>query len=216
MDMEIAPSILSVYQQDIYKIVKELEHIGIRFLHLDVMDNVFVPNITFDETFIQMLRNDTSLLLDTHLMIQQPEKDIAKYIEAGSDIITFHIEATNKTQVLIDTIHQKGKKVGIAIKPKTPIEVLQPYLHQIDLVLVMSVEPGFGGQAFQEKMLDKVRWLKQQKENHHYSYWIEIDGGMNQVTIPLAKEAGVQIVVVGTYFFKDANLEQKLQELKRL
>lgn len=216
MDMEIAPSILSVYQQDIYKIVKELEHIGIRFLHLDVMDNVFVPNITFDETFIQMLRNDTSLLLDTHLMIQQPEKDIAKYIEAGSDIITFHIEATNKTQVLIDTIHQKGKKVGIAIKPKTPIEVLQPYLHQIDLVLVMSVEPGFGGQAFQEKMLDKVRWLKQQKENHYYSYWIEIDGGMNQVTIPLAKEAGVQIVVVGTYFFKDANLEQKLQELKRL
>lgn len=216
MDMEIAPSILSVYQQDIYKIVKELERIGIRFLHLDVMDHIFVPNYTFDEMFVQMLRHNTSLLLDTHLMIQEPEKNIEKYIEVGSDIITFHIEATNKTQALIDTIHQKGKKVGIAIKPKTPVEVLLPYLKQIDLVLVMSVEPGFGGQMFQENMLDKVRWLKQQKENHHYSYWIEIDGGMNQVTIPLAKEAGVQIVVVGTYFFKDENLEQKLQELNEL
>lgn len=216
MNMEIAPSILSVYQQDIYSLIKELERIGICFLHLDVMDNIFVPNRTFDETLIQTLRKDSHLVFDTHLMIQQPEKDIIKYIEAGSDIITFHIEATYETQTLIDIIHQKGKKVGIAIKPQTPVERLQPYLHQLDLVLVMSVEPGFGGQSFQSEMLDKVRWLKQQKENHHYSYWIEIDGGMNQKTLLLAKEAGVEIAVVGTYFFKDDNLEQRWKEFRQL
>ncbi|MCM1513386.1 MAG: ribulose-phosphate 3-epimerase [Anaeroplasma bactoclasticum] len=214
--MEIAPSILSVYQQDICKVIQELERIGIRFLHLDVMDNVFVPNLTFDETFIQRLRKDSHLVFDTHLMIQQPEINITKYIEAGADIITFHLEATHEAQSLIDIIHQKGKKVGMAIKPQTPVERLQPYLHQLDLVLVMSVEPGFGGQSFQAEMLDKVSWLKQQKENHHYSYWIEIDGGINQKTLSLAKNAGVEIAVVGTYFFKDGNIEQKWKELKQL
>ncbi|MCM1260281.1 MAG: ribulose-phosphate 3-epimerase [Prevotella sp.] len=214
--MEIAPSILSVYQQDICKIIQELERIGIRFLHLDVMDNVFIPNLTFDETLIQRIRKDSHLVFDTHLMIQQPEINIIKYIEAGADMITFHLEATHEAQLLMDIIHQKGKKVGIAIKPQTPVEQLQPYLHQLDLVLVMSVEPGFGGQSFQAEMLDKVKWLKQQKENHHYSYWIEIDGGMNQKTLPLAKEAGVDIAVVGTYFFKDGNVEQKWKEFKQL
>ncbi len=216
MNMEIAPSILSVYQQDIYAIIQELERIGIRFLHLDVMDNVFVPNFTFDETFIQRLRKDSHLIFDTHLMIQEPETTMAKYIEAGADLITFHFEATDNVQALMDIIHQSGKKVGIAIKPKTPVEVLQPYLHQLDLVLVMSVEPGFGGQLFQATMLDKVKWLKEQKENHHYSYWIEIDGGMNQDTLPLAKKAGVDIAVVGTYFFKGKNIEQKWKECKQL
>lgn len=211
--MEIAPSILSVLDQDIILINEKMEKAGIKYLHLDVMDNQFVPNQTFDDSFIQRLRPFSNLIFDTHLMVNEPEKFVDKYLDAGSDIVTFHIEATQKCEEIIGKIKSKKRKVGISIKPKTPVHCITPYLDKIDLVLVMSVEPGFGGQRFMEEVLDKVRFLKNYKEAHHLSYIIEIDGGINNHTIRLAKQSGVELAVVGTYFFQKENMKETLKEL---
>lgn len=214
--MQIAPSILSVLDQDIKKITKSLEQIGIKYLHLDVMDHRFVPNFTFDHTFIKTIRNDTKLIFDTHLMIEHPEDFLDAYLSSGSDLITFHIESTTKEEEIIDKIKKKNKQVGVSIKPKTKVESILHLLDKVDLVLVMSVEPGFGGQSFIEDVLEKVRFLKQYRKENHLNFFIEIDGGINNQTIRLAKEAGVDIAVVGTYFFKNPNLEETLRKLVQL
>lgn len=214
--MEIAPSILSVLNKDIIGICKKLEQIHIKYLHLDVMDNQFVPNITFNSEFVEQLRPNSKLIFDTHLMIVDPLNEIDHYLNAGSDIITFHLEAVHnkeEVQTIIDKIKKQHKMVGISIKPNTDVKELIPYLDKLDLILIMSVEPGFGGQSFMEKVLDKVTYLKEQKNKNNYNYLIEIDGGMNNITIEKAKEAGVDIAVVGTFFFKNDDLEKTLKEL---
>lgn len=211
--MEIAPSILSILNQNVIAITQKLESLGIKYLHLDVMDHLFVPNQTFDYQFIQQIRPFSTLIFDTHLMIVEPEKQIDNYLDAGSDIITFHIEATHNAQEIIDKIKNRNKKVGIAIKPKTAVDSIIPYLKQLNLVLIMSVEPGFGGQKFIENVLEKVRFLKAYKEEQHLSYQIEIDGGINNQTIDLAKQSGVELAVVGTYLFQKENIEATLKEL---
>jgi ribulose-phosphate 3-epimerase len=211
--MEIAPSILSVLDQNIIEISEKLEKIGIKYLHLDVMDNLFVPNKTFDDQFIKRIRPFSNLIFDTHLMIIEPEKYIDNYLDAGSDILTFHVEATIHSKEIIDKIKSRKKKVGISIKPKTPIHSIVEYLKKVDLVLIMSVEPGFGGQSFMNDVLEKVEYLKKYKEVHQLSYIIEIDGGINNRTIALAKQSGVELAVVGTYFFKKENMEATLKEL---
>lgn len=211
--MEIAPSILSVLDQNIIEISEKLEKIGIKYLHLDVMDNLFVPNKTFDDQFIKRIRPFSKLIFDTHLMIIEPEKYIDNYLDAGSDILTFHVEATIHSEEIIDKIKSRKKKVGISIKPKTPVHSIVEYLKKVDLVLIMSVEPGFGGQSFMNDVLEKVEYLKKYKEVHQLSYIIEIDGGINNHTIALAKQSGVELAVVGTYFFKKENMEATLKEL---
>ena len=146
-------------------------------------------------------------------MIIEPEKYIDNYLDAGSDILTFHVEATIHSKEIIDKIKSRKKKVGISIKPKTPIHSIVEYLKKVDLVLIMSVEPGFGGQSFMNDVLEKVEYLKKYKEVHQLSYIIEIDGGINNRTIALAKQSGVELAVVGTYFFKKENMEATLKEL---
>lgn len=210
--MQIAPSILSVLDQNIKNIIKEIELSNIKYLHLDVMDNIFVPNKTFNDQFIKKIRLFSNLIFDTHLMVDKPENVVEKYLEAGSDIITFHVEATTKHQIIINKIKKNNKKVGISIKPNTPIEQIIPYLEQVDLVLVMSVEPGFGGQKFQDSSIEKIKYLYDYRKTKNLNYLIEIDGGINNQTIRKVSNH-VDISVVGTYFFKNDNFKETIEEL---
>jgi len=186
------------------------------WIHFDVMDGNFVPNITFGAKIIKPLRKISKLTFDTHLMIKKPEKYLNNFIDAGSDIITIHYEAAKNINKIIEIIKKSGKKTGISIKPKTPINVLNSYLPDIDLVLIMSVEPGFGGQKFMEPVLEKVKYLKKIKNDKNYNFLIEIDGGINKETAPLALKAGVDVIVVGNAIFSSANAFKTIKEFKKL
>lgn len=203
--MLIAPSILTA---DFNQLGLEIETISKSdYLHLDVMDGHLVPNISFGPHVLSGIKKLTKIPLDTHLMIQNPLEFIDQFVEIGSSIITVHVEA-NRVQESINRIKASGIKAGITLKPKTKLEAIYPYLDQVDLVLIMSVEPGFGGQKFMEDQLDKVRTLVELRKAYNYHYVIEIDGGINGQTALLAKKAGVDIAVVGSYVFnsKDRNL----------
>ncbi len=214
--MKVACSILSVLDQNLDTIIKTLEDAQVDYLHLDVMDNKFVPNYTFDEQFVSKIKAKTSLTLDTHLMIKNPLQKIDSYLKTKSDFLCFHLEATRSPQKIIDKIKEASLRVGIAIKPKTDVKKLIPYLKDLDLILVMSVEPGFGGQKFQEEVLEKVTYLKKMKEKFAYKYLIEMDGGINPTTAELAKKAGCDVIVVGTYLFQNGMLSENLERLKAI
>lgn len=175
------------------------------WIHFDVMDGNFVPNLTFGAKIIKPLRKLSGLTFDTHLMIRKPDKYLQDFINAGSDIITIHYEASKNIKKIIKTMLEKGIKIGISIKPQTPVDVLKNYLPLIDLVLIMSVEPGFGGQKFMESVLQKVKYLKNIKKLKKYKYLIEIDGGINLNTAPAAIKAGVDVLVVGNAIFSSKN-----------
>lgn len=214
--MEIAPSVLSL---DYSKFSEQLNILNknVRYLHFDVMDGHFVPNITFGPDILKSFKKSSNLFLDVHLMILNPKFYIDKFIEAGADAITFHFEALNydidKSYELINYIHNKNIKAGISIKPMTDIESIEPLLKHLDLVLVMSVEPGFGGQEFIESSLDKIRYLKKYKDFNKLEYLIEIDGGINDKTAFLCKEAGADILVAGSYVFK-GDIQTNINNLK--
>lgn len=214
--MKVAPSILSVLNQDLNQIFKTLEDANIEYLHLDVMDNVFVPNITFDFNLVKEIKPKTKMILDTHLMIANPDELIDEYIKTKSDYLCFHIEAAKNPKEIIKKIKDNKLKCGVSIKPNTPVSTIKPYLQDIDLVLVMSVEPGFGGQKFMVDMLEKVKLLKELRENNNYHYLIEIDGGLNNNTAVLAKEAGCDIIVVGTYLFNSEDIKKTVKELESI
>ena len=213
--MKVAPSILSVLNKDLDLIIKELEEANVKYLHLDVMDNIFVPNYTFDESLVAKIKEKTNIILDTHLMIHNPDQIIDKYIETKSDYLCFHIEASSNPLETIKKIKDANLKCGISIKPKTNVDTIKELVPYLDLVLVMSVEPGFGGQKFMEDMLDKVKLLKQLRELNNYHYLIEIDGGINNITSLLAKKAGCDIIVVGTYLFNSPNIKNTIKELEQ-
>lgn len=213
--MKIAPSILSVKIEEYPKVIKELENLDISYLHLDIMDGKFVPNSTYDAEEVKNIRKMTSMFLDTHLMIENPENYINSYINAGSDSITFHFEATTNVKKVIKMIKDKNLKCGISIKPKTNVDVLLPYLSEIDMVLVMSVEPGFGGQKFIDSALNKIKQLANLRMTNHYSYLIEVDGGINNETSKLCKNAGADIIVVGTYLMNSNNKKETIKELNK-
>ena len=214
--IQISPSILSADFSQLANEIKRLEDAGADMIHVDVMDGHFVPNITIGPPVIKSLRKYTDLPFDVHLMISPVHKYIEDFSKAGSDIITIHPEATKNVKDSIDLIQSLGKKVGLSLNPDTPIDKIEKYLDQIDLVLVMTVYPGFGGQKFISKVLNKIKNLKNIKDENKFSFDIEVDGGVNFENNKLAIEAGANILVSGTTIFKnnDGNIKKNIDLLR--
>ena len=208
----IAPSILSADFANLKDEIKKVELAGADWLHIDVMDGHFVPNITIGPQVVKSLRKETNLTFDVHLMIENPLKYIDSFAQVGADYITVHYEACeNNIDEVINKIKSNNIKTGISIKPKTPIEVLKPLLDKIDLVLIMSVEPGFGGQKYIETSTEKIRQLKKISPE---KLIIEVDGGINQETAKLAVEAGADALVAGAYVYGANDVKQAINSLK--
>ena len=197
----ISPSMLSADFGNLERDTKMIDRSAAQWVHIDVMDGVFVPNISFGFPVMKPIRKATDKVLDVHLMIVEPEKYVKRFVEAGADYVTFHYEATEKIDFCIDEIHSAGAKAGISIKPATPASVLKDILAKVELVLVMSVEPGFGGQSFMPDSLDKVRELKAMREELGLDFIIEIDGGISAKNAAVVFEAGCDAVVAGSAVF---------------
>ncbi len=209
-EIEIIPSLLSVdfscLRESINKIPSE-----INILHLDIMDGHFVNNITFGPFIVKQIRKLTDKMLDAHLMIENPEKYIDKFIEAGVDYLSFHYEVTDNPKLLIDSIKEQGVNAGIVINPDTDICVLKPYLEYVDYILIMSVYPGFAGQTFIEDSLNKIKFLKEERKERKYK--IEIDGGINDKTAQSVLNAGADWLVTGSYLFSQNNIKDAINGL---
>ena len=200
----IAPSILSMDFSKVSEQLNELNNSKAKYLHFDVMDGHFVPNITFGPDILRGIASASDLYMDVHLMISDPIKYSEIFIQNGADHITFHVEAVTVEDglKLVDRIHELGKTAGITLRPNTPVEELLPYLDIIDMVLIMSVEPGFGGQKFKRDMLEKARFVDNYRKTNNKKYLIEIDGGIDFDTAKEAKDANIDILVAGSYIFK--------------
>ncbi|MBR2944520.1 MAG: ribulose-phosphate 3-epimerase [Clostridia bacterium] len=204
----LAPSILASDMLYLGAEIKKIEKSGSKYVHVDVMDGCFVPNISFGMPIISAVRSCTDLVVDVHAMIVNPDKYIKDFAKAGADIITFHLEALEPKRVMetIDAIHKEGLKAGISIKPGTDVKELIPYIKCVEMVLIMTVEPGFGGQKFMQDMMDKVRFVREVAEKENKELDIQVDGGINNETLKVAMEAGANIFVLGTAFFKSETL----------
>ena len=211
----ISPSILGGSFSNMEKVIDSLDKSEAEYIHFDVMDGDFVPNLTFGPQFISNLRNQTKKVFDVHLMINRVGKFLDDYIKAGSDIITFHIEIEENLSELISKIKDKNIKAGIAIKPKTPWEEIKSLLHSIDQVIIMTVEPGFGGQSFMDSQIDKIKSISNYIKENNLSVDIEIDGGVNYETGKICRDAGANILVAGSFLFKQENLLTATNELNK-
>ncbi len=209
----VSASILSADLCNLQKDIKRSETAGCEYLHFDVMDGIFVNNISYGIPVLQAVRKCTDIVLDVHLMILEPLKYIKAFAESGADIITFHFESNSNISETINAIHSYGKKAGISIKPATPVENIFPYLHMLDMVLVMTVEPGFGGQGFIESTLNKISALKEKIEKDKIICDIEVDGGINDKTAAKVKKAGANILVAGSYLFGADDIEKAVKSL---
>ena len=212
-NIKISPSILSADFSILGDEIKSLEQAGADLIHIDVMDGHFVPNITMGPPIIKMVRKCTKLPFDVHLMISPVEKYIKAFADAGSDIITIHPEATDNLKRAVGTIKSLGKKAGVSLNPKTPISALMDVINDIDLILIMSVNPGFAGQSFMGEVLPKVTELRKMVNDKKLKIDIEIDGGINFETAPLAVKAGANILVSGTTIFS-GSLKDNIQKLR--
>jgi ribulose-phosphate 3-epimerase len=212
-NIKISPSILSADFSILGDEIKSLEQAGADLIHIDVMDGHFVPNITMGPPIIKMVRKCTKLPFDVHLMISPVEKYIKAFADAGSDIITIHPEATDNLKRAVGAIKSLGKKAGISLNPKTPISALIDVINDIDLILIMSVNPGFAGQSFMSEVLPKVTELRKMINDKKLKIDIEIDGGINFETAPLAVKAGANILVSGTTIFS-GSLKDNIQKLR--
>jgi ribulose-phosphate 3-epimerase len=212
-NIKISPSILSADFSILGVEIKSLEQAGADLIHIDVMDGHFVPNITMGPPIIKMVRKCTKLPFDVHLMISPVEKYIKAFADAGSDIITIHPEATDNLKRAVGSIKSLGKKAGVSLNPKTPISALMDVINDIDLILIMSVNPGFAGQSFMGEVLPKVTELRKMINDKKLKIDIEIDGGINFETAPLAVKAGANILVSGTTIFS-GSLKDNIQKLR--
>ena len=212
-NIKISPSILSADFSILGDEIKSLEKAGADLIHVDVMDGHFVQNITMGPPIIKMIRKCTKLPFDVHLMISPVEKYIKPFADAGSDIITIHPEATDNLKRAVGTIKSLGKKAGVSLNPKTPISALMDVINEIDLILIMSVNPGFAGQSFMSEVLPKVTELRKMINDKKLKIDIEIDGGINFETAPLAVKAGANILVSGTTIFS-GSLKDNIQKLR--
>ena len=207
--MIIAPSVLSLDFTKLNEQMNIINQSNAKWVHFDVMDGHFVPNLTFGPDILKAIKRISPLVMDVHIMVDKPMEVAKMFVLAKADIITFHYEACNHDEIIaiIQYLKSTNTKVGISIKPNTKVDVLLPYLNDVDLILIMSVEPGFGGQSFIKDSLNKVAYLFELKKNHNYQYLIEIDGGINNITGKLAKQAGVDVLVSGSYIFKGDIIE---------
>lgn len=210
--MKVAPSILACDFGHLNQEIQSVTDAGADWLHIDVMDGIFVPNISVGLPIVESCKKIARLPLDVHLMIIQPEKYIDAFIDAGATFLTFHVEATNQTQSLLRKIRSKGARAGLSLRPGTPVTALEPFLDDLDLVLVMTVEPGFGGQSFMSDQIQKVDWLHEQRELRHLPFLIEVDGGINLDTAKQCKN--VDVLVAGTYIFKSTDRAAAIASLK--
>ncbi|MBR1443201.1 MAG: ribulose-phosphate 3-epimerase [Firmicutes bacterium] len=213
---KLSPSVLNADFTRLGEQIKILENEKVPYLHIDVMDGMFVPNISMGMPIIKSIRKFTDMVLDVHLMIERPERYIDDFVECGCDIINFHAEATNDIEGCIKKIKEKGKKVGITIKPQTSEEEIFKYLKDVDLVLVMSVEPGFGGQKFMTGSLKKVNRIAEYIKKNSLSAEIEIDGGISLNNIREVINAGTDVIVVGSAIFSKQNITEEIKKYQSL
>lgn len=214
--MKISPSILSCDYGKIAEELKDMELAGADYMHIDVMDGHFVPNLTLGAPVIKCIRKATDVPFDVHLMISDPLKYIDDFCDAGADIITFHTECDSPIDETIDKILSRGVKASLTVKPKTPVEDIFPYLDKLSMVLVMTVEPGFGGQSFMEDMMAKVSALRHAINSRGLDCEIEVDGGINEKTIAVAAAAGADVFVSGNALFSSADRKAAVEKFKAI
>ena len=210
----ISPSILAADFSKLGADVEDVQSRGIDYLHVDVMDGAFVPNISFGSDVMKSLNGIMKVPYDVHLMINDPDRYIEKFVTDNTEFITVHYEACSDLAATLEHIHSLGVKAGVSIKPGTEPEVLDPFLADIDLILVMSVEPGFGGQKFMENSLPKISYYSKKKAENGYSYLIEVDGGVGAANAHIVREAGVEVIVAGSAVFKAADRTAAIEAIK--
>lgn len=212
--IKVAPSILSADFSILANEIKKVENAGADYIHIDVMDGNFVPNITIGSPVVESLRKVSDLTFDVHLMVEHPENQIESFAKAGADIITFHIETTKHAHRVIQQIKSYGKKVGIALNPATPLVMIEEILTDADMILLMTVNPGFGGQKFIDSMLEKIEILRHTVEDNKFKIDIEVDGGINDKTASLVKDAGANILVAGSYIYNAKNAKEAIDLIR--
>lgn len=213
----IAPSILAADFSRLGEQVEECERAGADRIHVDVMDGHFVPNLSMGPAVVKSLRPRTRLLLEVHLMIEEPAKYIGPFLDQGADRVLFHLEVVPDPRALVEEVRKRGKSVGLVINPETPVEVTEPWLKLIDLMLCMTVHPGFGGQAFLPESPERIRKLRTLLERHHPGCELEVDGGIEHATAPIAAAAGANVFVAGTSIFRHpTGISAAIRELQRL
>lgn len=213
----LSPSILSADFAKLGEQIQAVDKAGAQYIHIDVMDGLFVPSISYGMPVIRSIRPITDKVFDVHLMIEKPERYIGEFADCGADLITFHVEATDKVDDVIDMIHAKGLKAGLSIKPGTPVETVKPYLDKLDMILVMTVEPGFGGQSYIDACTDKVREMRRIVTESGRDIDIQVDGGISIKNVGTVLEAGANVIVAGSAVFKndiEANVKDFLQIMR--
>lgn len=212
---QLCPSILSADFNRLGSQIQILENLGVEYLHIDVMDGEFVPSISFGMPVIKSIRKESKMFFDVHLMIDEPERYIQDFVDSGADSITVHAEACEDLERTVECIRKAGIKVGVSIKPATTVDDISYILEDVDMVLIMTVQPGFGGQKYMEECTEKIRELRGIIQRENLDVDIQVDGGINATTLPIVLEAGANLIVAGSYLFK-GNIQENVEEAQEI